>query len=76
VRPGYDIQFLGSAHEIPLPGVTGLAAVLRYNHFSVVINPARRLAHYSAYNVDTEKFVKIECRGDRWIPDPLLPNSL
>ena len=76
VRPGYDPRFLGADHEIPLPGVTGSAAVLRYNHFTVVMNPARRLAHYSAYNVDGERLVQIERGVDRWAPDPLLPNSL
>jgi DNA/RNA endonuclease G (NUC1) len=76
VRPGYDQRFLGDELEIPLPGVTGSAAVLRYNHFTVVMNPARRLAHYSAYNIDGEQLVRIERRRDRWAPDPLLPKSL
>lgn len=76
VRPGYDPRFLGDDYEIPLPGVTGSAAVLRYNHFTVVMNPARRLAHYSAYNVDGERLVRIERGRDDWAPDPLLPNSL
>lgn len=76
VRPGYDSQFLGDDFEIPLPAVTGSAAVLRYNHFTVVMNPARRLAHYSAYNVDGTQLVQIRRGRDKWAPDPLLPNSL
>jgi endonuclease G len=76
VRPGYDPRFLGDQLEIPLPGVTGSAAVLRYNHFTVVMNPARRLAHYSAYNIDGNQLVRIKRGRDKWVPDPLLPNSL
>ncbi len=75
VRPGYDSKFLGDQQEIILPGVTGSAVVLRYNHFTVVMNPARRLAHYTAYNVDGNQFVELE-RPDKWTSDPMLPDSL
>jgi TIR domain-containing protein len=44
VRPGYDPLFLGSKRQVKLPGATGPVAVLRYLHFSVVMNPARRIA--------------------------------
>ena len=76
VRPGYQAGFLGP--QIGLPGVTGTAAVLRYNHFTVVANPARRLAHYTAYNVDAARFVKVPRPVGRraWAADPLLPPSL
>lgn len=70
VRPGYEAGFLGT--EISLPAVNGLAAEFRYLHFSVVMNPARRLAWYVAYNVRTHADVK---RGDQWMPDPMLPAS-
>lgn len=76
VRPGYDPKFLGARRRIRLAGVTGSAAVLRYNHFTVVMNPARRIAHYSVYNIDGERWVSLERRGARWAPDPLLPSSL
>jgi endonuclease G len=76
VRPGYDPQFLAGNLDVSLPGVTGSAAVLRYNHFTIVMNPGRRLAHYSAYNVNGEQRVRVERRRDRWAPDPLLPDSL
>lgn len=76
VRPGYDPHFLGEDHEILLPGVTGSAAVLRYNHFTVVMNPGRRLAHYAAYNIDGGQMQQIPRRRDNWVSDPLLPNSL
>jgi len=75
VRPGYDSRLLGKEHEIPLPGVTGSTAVLRYNHSTAGMNPGRRLAHYSAYNVGGSQLVHIDRGPDRWAPDPLLPKS-
>jgi endonuclease G len=75
VRPGYDPLFLNKKRPLLLPGVTGAAAVLRYLHFTVVMNPARRLAHYVAYNSDGSQFVDAP-RSDRWSADPLLPESL
>ena len=75
VRPGYDSEFLGEGDALGLPGVTGTAAVLRYLHFTVVMNPARRLAHYVAYNMDGASMGRAP-RGHDWQPDPLLPTSL
>ena len=69
VRSGYDSGFLGV--EVPLPAVVGVADELRYNHFSVVLNPARRLAWYSAANI-ARREAGVE-RGDRWMADPLVP---
>ena len=34
------------------------------------MNPARRLAWYVAYNIRPRADVQ---RGDRWMPDPMLP---
>jgi endonuclease G len=68
VRPGFDLEFLGTAIEFPeLPGV---GDELPYLHFSVVINPARRLPWYVAYNIEpqTEK----PQRENVWQPDPRL----
>jgi len=77
VRPGYDPLFLGSEREVTLPGVTGSAAVLRYLHFTVVMTPARRIAHYVAYNADGESRASIRrTTPDPWAADPLLPASL
>jgi len=75
VRPGYDPGFLIKKLPILLPGVTGAAAVLRYLHFTVVMNPTRRLAHYVAYNSDGTQFVDVSYSND-WSLDPLLPESL
>jgi len=77
VRPGYDPLFLGSKRPVTLPGVTGPVAVLRYLHFTVVMNPARRIAHYVAYNADGELLAPLpRPKRDPWSADPLLPESL
>jgi DNA/RNA endonuclease G (NUC1) len=70
VRPGYDSTFLGV--EIGLPALVGVAEEFRYLHFSVVMNPARRLPWYVAYNIADHTSVQ---RGDRWLPDPMLPKA-
>jgi endonuclease G len=70
VRPGFDTGFLGI--EVDLPSITGVAEEFRYLHFSVVMNPARRLAWYVAYNMQPHEDVQ---RGNRWMPDPMLPAS-
>lgn len=71
VRPGYDTDHLQTA--LALPAVRGVADEFRYLHFSVVMNPARRLAWYAAYNVDARN-PQVQ-RGDRWQPDPALPRA-
>lgn len=70
VRPGFDTGFLGI--EVGLPAVSGVAEEFRYLHFSVVMNPARRLAWYVAYNMRPRENV---LRGDKWMPDPMLPGA-
>ncbi len=72
VRPGVDTGFLGV--ELPLPAVDGVAEELRYLHFSVVINPSRRLPWYVAYNLAPANGTVQ--RGDHWQPDPKLPATL
>lgn len=61
-RPGYDDQFLGV--PAPLPKATdqsvvalqsGGSSVLHYHHFSVVMHKGRRLALFTASNVNTSK---------------------
>lgn len=73
-RGGYDPGFLGV--PLPLPGVGSNAAVasaeLRYHHFSVVMQRERRLALFTAVNIDGSR-TDAPLRGDdRWILDPRL----
>jgi endonuclease G len=76
VRPGYDPGFLDAAPGVPLPAVTGVAAVLKYLHFTVVMHPGRRLAHYVAYNVAGKRLRPVPRSARRWSVDPLIADSL
>ena len=71
VRPGYDDAFLGT--KIDLPDIPGTGDEFPYLHFSVIMNPARRLAWYVAYNV-RERSQEAH-RKDKWLPDPTLPRA-
>lgn len=73
VRPGFDSHFLGGT-EIELPAITGVGEEFRYLHFSVVMNPARRLAWYVACNMARHLGPPAQ-RADSWLADPMLPAS-
>jgi endonuclease G len=95
-RQGYDDQFLGV--EVPLPNVVDESLVSRlddgsyvlpYEHFSIVINKMRRLALFTASNVDADPQRKrpepgrdYSRRGltglgpndqEKWFTDPRIP---
>lgn len=83
-RRGYEEDFLGpsAAHHVPLPKTNGDVApikpasakgVLRYTHFSVVISKRRKLALFTAVNIDGSQLRQIPRKGDRWYLDPRLP---
>ncbi|MCC6382789.1 MAG: DNA/RNA non-specific endonuclease, partial [Dehalococcoidia bacterium] len=83
-RGGYRPDFLGDGDlRVPLPVVTkaslkrqvlkqgaGSDGELKYWTYSVVMNKARRLAFFSAANVDAERRPRGAGRdGDRWFAD-------
>lgn len=91
-RGGYDPDFLDVT--VPLPELTQEqrknAAVnsqprpgddptlLRYHHFSLVIHRKRRMAFYTACNIDGARMIKVlrkefESDRDKWSPDPRIP---
>lgn len=76
-RSGYDADFLG--FPLPLPEVGRWAEVaspeLKYHHFSVVMNRARRLALYTAVNIDGRTASRPRRDSDRWFIDPRLPRE-
>lgn len=91
VRKGYDPEFLGSGeHAVPLPtlppelaaqaAVNSSAAgepryLLPYHHFSVALSKERKLAYFTAVNIDGN-LAKPNRRGsDRWFFDPRVPES-
>ena len=87
-RGGYEPEFLGTgAHRVPLPELSAelvaLAAVnqlatteppyvLPYHHFSVVLNRERRLAFFTAVNIDGTTSMRLKREKDRWFLDPRL----
>ncbi|MCP2357083.1 endonuclease G [Nonomuraea thailandensis] len=89
-RRGYDPDFLPGGHRVALPTLhpdllplaalnphagDGQAHVLNYHHFSVVMNRQRRLAFFTAVNIDGATSLRIRRDPDRWIFDPRLPDS-
>jgi endonuclease G, mitochondrial len=90
-REGYDPEFLGSeSHSVPLPILSPEAAaiaaentaasaepryVLPYHHFSVVMNKERRLAFFTAVNIDGTTSIRIRRESDRWFMDPRIPEE-
>jgi len=77
---GYDPNFLGL--NIPLPKISEAAEQdvvplkqesgyeLKYTHFSIVMSKSRKLAFFTAVNIDGNKLVNIPRSGDRWYFDP------
>lgn len=80
-RDGFDPHFLGRGKlAVPLPKlnrlqtataapVSGGGHVLNYRHFSVVMNSRRRLAYYSAVNIDGSRLWAFRRGNDRWVID-------
>lgn len=81
-RPGYDPDFLGFSVPLPKlgPSIRQLAVKvpdtdgheLKYYHYSVIMNGARRLAFVCAVNFEGEAKVNHprDKDGDRWFFDP------
>lgn len=64
---GYDPTFLGP--EVPLPVAVQPVHELPSTHFTVLLDPARRLAAATAVNVDGTALVDVP-RTDDWYLDP------
>lgn len=84
-RPGYEARFLG--FDAPFPRLTNATRsrafalphgsgderyVLKYHHYSVILNKARRLAFVAGVNYDPTAPVNHprDKDGDRWYFDP------
>ncbi len=88
-RKGYDADFLGAGtHSVALPVLpedllalasvnelpsAGPEHVIPYHHFSVVVNGPRRLAFFTAVNVDGTTSSRLKRERDRWFVDPRIP---
>jgi endonuclease G, mitochondrial len=90
-RRGYDSEFLGTGqHAVPLPTLPDelarLAAtnqlaqeepkyLLPYHHFTVVLNKERRLAFFTAVNIDGKLRQQPTRQNDKWFFDPRVPKE-
>jgi len=75
-RGGYDAGFLPHPLPLPVPGAATAphaSAELRYHHFSVVMHRQRRLALFTACNIDGKLSRRPARESDRWFLDPRLP---
>ncbi|MDO8409390.1 MAG: DNA/RNA non-specific endonuclease [Phenylobacterium sp.] len=89
-RTGYDPDFLPTSVPLPTLGAGALAHgapakvagaaddVLRYLHFSLVFNgdPKRKIAFFTAVNVDGARWTNLNRGKDTWYYDPRLPEEL
>ena len=88
-RAGYKETFL--TIKVPLPDVVpsrkkellkdgSAPLVLKYHHYSLVMNKARRLQMWSAVNVDYTPAKRRKSRDefgtDTWVPDPRIAGEL
>ncbi|MBJ3778434.1 DNA/RNA non-specific endonuclease [Acuticoccus mangrovi] len=86
-REGYDTGFLGGPSlAVPLPRLNALQARdvarladgsidLKYQNFSVVMNAARRLAFFTAVNIDATDLWNKPRPADVWRLDPRIDDA-
>lgn len=88
-RKGFDEKFLGRGFAVNLPELNeeqqddavevdaarrGMEKYsLDYTHFSVVLCSSRRLAYYTAVNIDGSEDVMLRRRNTAWKIDPRVP---
>lgn len=84
-RAGYSAAFLG--RDIPLPALTARNradalpligssdVVLTYQHFSIVMSRSRRLALFTAVNIDGQQLRNVTRERDRWSFDSRIARS-
>ncbi len=74
---GYDPAFLGPELRVPLPVAAAGRELLRltYVHFEVALDPARRLAAFTAVNIEGATLVDVPRTDDAWRLDPRAPAS-
>ena len=69
---GYDTDFLELPLPLPAPPAGTTIRDLPYTHFTVLLEPVRRLAIATGVNIDGDQLVDVY-RGDDWHLDPRIP---
>lgn len=69
---GYDDAFLAVPVPLPRPLSITEPRVLPYTHFTVALDPSRRLAAVTGVNIDGARIVDVG-RGDDWHLDERIP---
>jgi endonuclease G len=86
-RAGFDESFIGV--DVPLPELAAVSrrldpggaggerdSILRYEHFSIAMSPARKLAYFVAVNIDGARTVDVGPReDDKWVFDERIPEE-
>ncbi|TPW72840.1 DNA/RNA non-specific endonuclease [Schumannella sp. 10F1B-5-1] len=71
---GYDAEFLGTTVPLPVPAEGRELVDLDSTHFSIGFDPHRKLAAFTAVNIDGARLIDLG-RGDDWHLDARLPES-
>ena len=87
-KTGYNTDFL--TQRVELPSLTSSALhfgepakligsseiELKYTHFSVILNANRKIAFFTAVNIDGQKWTNINRGDDKWFYDSRIPLEL
>jgi endonuclease G len=73
-RAGYRPEFLAIPVALPAPAAGTPLRELPYTHFTVLLDPIRRLALSTGVNIDGDALLDID-RGDDWHLDDRVPES-
>jgi endonuclease G len=68
--PRLSPDLLAEAIRLTSPAQRGAPYELTYHHFSVVMHRSRRLAIFTAVNIDGASALKLSREADRWFSDP------
>lgn len=73
--PALSAKLKADAAKLTAAPSTANPHELKYHHFSVVMNARRRLAFFTAVNIDGVAWRSIKREDDRWILDPRIPKT-
>ncbi|TFC87437.1 DNA/RNA non-specific endonuclease [Cryobacterium sp. TMT4-31] len=71
---GYDDTFLELPLQFPAPNKGTITRELTYTHFTILLEPVRRLAIATGVNIDGNHLVDVD-RGDDWHFDSRIPTN-